>query len=587
MTIVKRWWYQRWFPISIIVLMALLALVPQLITGSTIVGTDGIFHFNLFYETAKQISNLKLSYFQMNYGFQQSGRVINAVYGPYFAYIAGLLLIICRNWYRFQLVSTFAVYAISGWSMFRLAQIAGARRNPSLLAALIFVNVGWLPRWGLDQNMSGIGAAILPSVIACGVVMVKQHDRPMQPIKLALLMAVLCQIHVLSTLMAFLILIPFWLVGLYHANSRSKMIWDTTIAVGITLLLSANVWGAMLSLYSHNSLAMPHTSSLVHNTLQMTWLEDKRQTVNWLLILIFAIQLGLLVAKRKHPSKMNWFISGLGFTVLWMTTLLFPWQLVSRSVPGLSSMLQFPVRLTVLAYPLLLCGLALTFSQPIRPIRLKKLVMIGAILVTGLLIGINVRQIAITSKQIQHHRVLRHLAGTSLTKRSPEQLRAALNSQHPGILLQLAEKHSDDYLPLTHTFKNESNSPGSLYEQQILKHHKSYKFMVRNGSRLEVQWRATTQSQAVIPVVTYYNSLLTLNGKTLNRSQYGRTRISAPIVWSHKGNNKLILKYETPTWVSGLLWLAALSWLVLGAYGTHWIWRWYRLRQDAEDKLNH
>lgn len=585
MTVFKRWWHQRWFPISIIVLMAFLALVPQLITGSTIVGTDGIFHFNRFYETAKQISNLNFSYFQMNYGFQQSGRVINAVYGPYFAYIAGLLLVICRSWYRFQLVSTFAVYVIGGWGMFRLAQTAGARRNPSLIAALIFVNVGWLPRWGLDQNMSGMGAAILPYVIACGVVMVKRHDRPMQPIKLALLMAVLCQIHVLSTLMAFFILIPFWAVGLYYADSRAKMIRNTAIAVGITLLLSANVWGAMLSLYSHNSLALPHASSLAHNTLKMTWLKDKRRTVSRLLILLFAGQLGLLVVKRKHLSKLNWFISGLGFIVLWTTTSLFPWRLVHRLVPVLSSMLQFPVRLTVLAYPLLLCGLALTFSQPIRPVRLKQLVMIGAVLVTGLLIGTNVRQIARTSEQVQHHRVLRHLGGTLLIKRSPEQLREALSSQHPGILLQLAEKHSGDYLPVKHTSKKGTNSPGNLYEQQILWGHQFYKFTVLSGGRLEVQWRATTQLQYVIPVVTYYDSSLTLNGKTLKRSQYGRTHISAPVVWSHKGINTLILKYQTPIWVSGLLWLAALSWLVFGVYGGRWVWRRYRLRQGLKVKV--
>lgn len=585
MTVFKRWWHQRWFPISIIVLMAFLALVPQLITGSTIVGTDGIFHFNRFYETAKQISNLNFSYFQMNYGFQQSGRVINAVYGPYFAYIAGLLLVICRSWYRFQLVSTFAVYVIGGWGMFRLAQTAGARRNPSLIAALIFVNVGWLPRWGLDQNMSGMGAAILPYVIACGVVMVKRHDRPMQPIKLALLMAVLCQIHVLSTLMAFFILIPFWVVGLYYADSRAKMIRNTAIAVGITVLLSANVWGAMLSLYSHNSLALPHASSLAHNTLKMTWLKDKRRTVSRLLILLFAGQLGLLAVKRKHLSKLNWFISGLGFIVLWTTTSLFPWRLVHRLVPVLSSMLQFPVRLTVLAYPLLLCGLALTFSQPIRPVRLKQLVMIGAVLVTGLLIGTNVRQITRTSEQVQHHRVLRHLGGTLLIKRSPEQLREALSSQHPGILLQLAEKHSGDYLPVKHTSKKGTNSPGNLYEQQILWGHQFYKFTVLSGGRLEVQWRATTQLQYVIPVVTYYDSSLTLNGKTLKRSQYGRTHISAPVVWSHKGINTLILKYQTPIWVSGLLWLAALSWLVFGAYGGHWVWRRYRLRQGLKAKV--
>ncbi|WP_156319371.1 hypothetical protein [Secundilactobacillus paracollinoides] len=585
MRLIKRGWQCRWLPQAMIVMMGLLAILPQLITGSTIVGTDGIFHFNRIYDTAKQISALNFSYFQMNYGFQQSGRVINAVYGPYFAYLAGLLLVICRSWYHFQLVTTFAVYVIGGWGMYRLAQTAGARRNPSLVAALIFMNVGWLPRWGLDQNMSGVGAAILPYVIACGVVMVKRHDRPMQPIKLALLMAVLCQTHVLSTLMAFLILIPFWIIGLVHAESRSKMIRDTAVAVGITVVLSANVWGALLSLYSHNSLALPHASALAHNTLKLTWLRDKRRTVSRVLIMLFTGQLGILIVMRKRISKVNWLLSGLGFLVLWTTTGLFPWHLVHRLVPVLSSVLQFPVRLTVLAYPLLLCGLALTFSQPVKPLRLKRWVMLGAVLTTGVLIGTNVHQIAKTSVQVRHHRVLRHLGGTLLIKRSPEQLRQALSSQHPGILLQLAEKHSGDYLPVKHTSKKGSNSPSNLYEQQILWGHQFYKFTVLSGGRLEVQWRASTQLQYVIPVVTYYDSSLTLNGKTLSRSEYGRTHINAPIVWSKKGVNTLILKYETPVGVSGLLWVSAFSWLGFAAYGGRRGWRRYRAFRGQKIKV--
>lgn len=209
----------------------------------------------------------------------------------------------------------------------------------------------------------------------------------------------------------------------------------------------------------------------------------------------------------------------------------------------------------------------------------------GGILTTGVLIGTNVHQIAKTSVQVQHHRVLRHMGGTLLIKRSPEQLRQALSSQHPGILLQLAEKHSGDYLPVKHTSKKGSNSPSNLYEQQILWGHQFYKFTVLSGGRLEVQWRASTQLQYVIPVVTYYDSSLTLNGKVLSRSQYGRTHINAPIVWSKKGVNTLILKYETPVWVSGLLWVSAFSWLGFVAYGGRRGWRRYRAFRGQKIKV--
>ncbi|WP_054750324.1 hypothetical protein [Lacticaseibacillus thailandensis] len=78
---------------------------------------------------------------------------------------------------------------------------------------LILMNIGWLPRWGYNQNMTGIGAALLPYALACGVYMVRHRERPIRPVRLAFIMAILLQTHILSTLFAVLALVPFWLVA--------------------------------------------------------------------------------------------------------------------------------------------------------------------------------------------------------------------------------------------------------------------------------------------------------------------------------------------------------------------------------------
>ncbi|EQE00311.1 putative cell division domain protein, partial [Clostridioides difficile CD9] len=39
-----------------------------------------------------QFKTGNFSYFQTNYGFQQSGRIVNALYGPLIAYILGGIL---------------------------------------------------------------------------------------------------------------------------------------------------------------------------------------------------------------------------------------------------------------------------------------------------------------------------------------------------------------------------------------------------------------------------------------------------------------------------------------------------------------
>ena len=39
-----------------------------------------------------QLKNGNFSYFLSLYGFQQSGRIVNALYGPFFAYLQGGLI---------------------------------------------------------------------------------------------------------------------------------------------------------------------------------------------------------------------------------------------------------------------------------------------------------------------------------------------------------------------------------------------------------------------------------------------------------------------------------------------------------------
>lgn len=83
-----------WLPSIVIVLVAVLLLLPQLTSRGVIAGSDFLFHYNRFYETAMQIKTGNFSYFMSLYGFYSSGRIVNALYGPYFAYFQGILVLI-------------------------------------------------------------------------------------------------------------------------------------------------------------------------------------------------------------------------------------------------------------------------------------------------------------------------------------------------------------------------------------------------------------------------------------------------------------------------------------------------------------
>ena len=93
-----------------IISFAILLVTPQLFTRKVILGSDSIFHYNRFYEAAMQLKNGNFSYFLSLYGFQQSGRIVNALYGPFFAYLQGGLILISGTWFRYQILGYCYIY---------------------------------------------------------------------------------------------------------------------------------------------------------------------------------------------------------------------------------------------------------------------------------------------------------------------------------------------------------------------------------------------------------------------------------------------------------------------------------------------
>ena len=107
---------KKWYYLSFLILFLIL-IIPLIYTGNPTFGTDMAFHYNRFYEAAMQIKNWNFSYFMSLYGFESSGRIANAMYGPFFTYLQGLLALVSGTWYRYQLLSNFLIYTTASWSL--------------------------------------------------------------------------------------------------------------------------------------------------------------------------------------------------------------------------------------------------------------------------------------------------------------------------------------------------------------------------------------------------------------------------------------------------------------------------------------
>ena len=197
-----------WVPL-IIVVFAVLLVTPQLFTRKVILGSDSVFHYNRFYEAAMQLKNGNLSYFLSLYGFQQSGRIVNALYGPFFAYLQGGLVLISGTWFRYQIVSRILLHILAESSMYALLKQCKVKTTIALSLGLLYATTFSIQYWTMRQGFSSWGAALLPFCFIPAIRYI--FYQKVEPIRLALSMALIFQVHVLSALMLVMMYIPFYL----------------------------------------------------------------------------------------------------------------------------------------------------------------------------------------------------------------------------------------------------------------------------------------------------------------------------------------------------------------------------------------
>lgn len=558
-------------PYCAIIAMAYLIMFPQFVSHGVILGTDSIFHFNRFYDAAKQIQQWNFSYFQSNYCFQQSGRIINAVYGPLFAYLNGIILGAVGTWFRYQILTTFAVYVLGGIGMYKLGIKVHGKRVFAILCALIFMNIGWMPRWELAQNMNAWGAALAPYMLICGVRMIQDHRRPVNWLQLMALMTIIIQIHMLSSLFFALTLAPFFIAGLVLANDRRQMWLETIKAVIGTIILTANVWGALLMLNMHNNIAHPADFDMYKNALQPSHFSSTRSYLIYAMWILFLIQLAY-VLKHFKKSLTNTMVTIIGTIILVLSSIIMPWQQIQAALPVLAHSLQFPNRLTIIAYPLLLTGVAITSTELTKKVTEQD---IHRQLSTGVLVLMLFLVFAPTTIEV-YKRAARYESDTVLNSFSAiarvsdnkRAIRLSVHDLYPGQLLTMVEKRSPDYLPIPKKYMNRQYVRSYAYQAQIINGSKNFTHTVLPHGGLQLTWDARQAGKVRLPIITYHESQLTVNGKQLHK--YQRSSVGAPYVYQHKGTNTATLYFRQAKWFTVLLVISLVGLVLFAIYGLYY-----------------
>lgn len=542
-------------PIILSLVIATVLIWTELTTRSGLTLDDTAFHFHRFYDTYQQIQNHNFSYFQMNYGMGESGRIVNALYGPFFAYLMGSLLLFCSSWLRFQILITYLIFLVGGLGIYRLSRKIKLSQVVSSIVTALFLTTGYIAYWPRSNAFNSWGAVLIPFVLIQGINLLNNHKKRFSWISLGIVMAIVAQIHLLSTFFSILALIPFFIYGLVLSENKRQMWIDVFKAVGLFIVLTANVWGAFLLLYPTNQMASPidYSPVLTAVNLSVAGTSTMWTSITEVTLLLFIVQLIYVIFNFKS-SKLNTFVTLEGIVFLYLSSNLFPWQFVKDTLPAVTGYLQFPNRFTVVAYPLLFLGIGLTLNELIKS-HGKKLGMIASTLAIVVVL-FNVRA---DFNEINNN-ITYNKGITSNAKEMKEKGLAPY--------INKVEINSPDYLPVRKKIKS-SDITGMLMSMSPQKNN--FEQRALSNGRLELTWKDSTSKVTTLPIFIYKQSELSLNSKVIKPKV---NEIGMPQVQSRKGKNTAILSFKTPTWFTILLYISILSWALLIIYG---VFRWVKI----------
>lgn len=541
--------------ILIICFFSAFVLLPQINQHAIVAGGDSSFHWNRIYDAMMQIKNGNFQYFVSMYGFSQSGRIVNALYGPYIAYLNGFLLLIAGSWFKYQLLSDWFVNVIASFSMMYLLRKNNVSRHYSLLISLLFITTYSISTWTLNQQFMAWGTAIMPLGIAAGTRMIRNLSNQISVFELTMGVTLIIQTHVLSALFLISILAVFFTVGFIKSNNRLKMLRDLLISILFTLVLTCNIWGSFLEIYGTNVVlapfhnAVPLTNGVVNFTLENSQLTS-------IFVIVLAIQISLLFMHYKKLPISNKLSTILGIIFLCLSTQLVPWNKVFNLVPAIS-VIQFPYRFLGPALILILLGLGMSLMSlsqySIDNLDIKSLLLLICLLVStfSLLGQVQNKSAAWSTNDVLSSRY------NVKQKAYGDDLRNMFASRDTGTVLKNVWKPAPDYLPSNSKNNRKTSLLYDDYSKQIVTNN-TFSKSVKKG-KLFISWESKSTKPLLLNVVKYKHTNIVLNGEKLLEGEYKLTDIGAVIIHPKHGNNLLVLSYKPSSWFKGMIIVSIVS----------------------------
>ncbi|MGO2853297.1 MAG: hypothetical protein ACTIBS_04790, partial [Tetragenococcus koreensis] len=496
----------------IFALAAFLMISPQLYKHSIILGNDMMFHFNRFYEAYMQIKTGDFNYFQSLFGFNQSGRIVNALYGPDFAYLQGLLMFITKNWFRYQLLSSFLCFFTAGVAMFSLARKALVNYKFSIFISLLYMSSSMVSYYALSQNMTSWGAAFIPFIYIPAIRVIKHPERPIKPIELTLAVTSVGFLHNLTLLLGILSSIPFYIVGFLRAKHKGEMLKNFFIAVLLTILLNINTLVGFIDVYLSNELVYPKFfEDVLSYTMRFTMGDNTYSELGMIFSCIMLFQIFYLVFNWKNNSTLEKLLTIVGTFFLVLSTNFLPWEDISLYT-NFVQVIQFPRRFALIAFVFLLIGFALSLGKITKNFdKSKKKIIYSFLCMISFLTLSNVN-LEVLQKAEAWETDNPTSAGNNgpwAMTEDPDEIRGGFTSGRYEDAFKVIDKPTPDYLPLLNNTTQEElieQDGYKMYDEQVVNNKFNGTKTVDDENRLVLTWEGSNNGDVVLPAVVYERS---------------------------------------------------------------------------------
>lgn len=348
-------------------------LSPQIYTHSFISGMDYYFHMSRTYETAMQIKTGHFSYFLSLFSWHHNARIVNALYGPVGGYISGLILLLTKSWYNWEICIFMLALTLAGGTMYHLCRYWHVKQSISFLIGVIYMLSNPLYNFIFLQEFSGFAASLVPLIVLMMSEML--HEKDISPVKFALVIVIVVEVHLMTFVLSMTFVIPCVLIGVIVSNHKIRLIRHVLEAGLLTILLSFNEWASIIEVFGSNlhhivpTFPGQHLGDRPSNSIMNVypWLKFS-QTPSLLgfcgaLLLVVALILWLLKVRHLNYVINIYMLFGLFF--IWLSSGWFPWAFVSHYAGAICSLIQFPRRFLPIGLILIYLTLGIILSKSI------------------------------------------------------------------------------------------------------------------------------------------------------------------------------------------------------------------------------